>query len=157
MTDTTAGRASIVAELVKLASQNIKRSQTDFLGRMTEALCQYAERFEDNCDMTDDDKEEAAGEVSELAGLALAQWAMLVSDAPITALTPDAIQTREAELVAALKPFADLAQGEVWKRFIADGKINLRISNGSSSAHYCFINAECFETARAALNARGGA
>jgi hypothetical protein len=78
----------------------------------------------------------------------------------IRAALPDPTHTREGELEAALKPFADLAQGEVWERFIADSKMNLRISNGSGSAHYCFINAECFEAARAALNAlnaRGGA
>lgn len=66
-----------------------------------------------------------------------------------TRATTNADRVRELE--AALRPFAEIAQGEAWERFITDAKMTLRI-NGGGSRHFCFINAECFEAARDTLN-----
>lgn len=54
-------------------------------------------------------------------------------------------------LEAALRPFAEIAHGEVYDRFKADSRLTFRISNGGGDRHLTFINAECFDAARAAL------
>lgn len=64
------------------------------------------------------------------------------------------LRKRVAELEEGLRPFAEIARGEVWERFIADSQMVLRISNGGGSRHLTFINAECFQVARTLLKGR---
>ena len=54
-------------------------------------------------------------------------------------------------LEAALRPFAEIAHGEVYDRFKADSRSTFRISNGGGDRHLTFINAECFDEARTLL------
>lgn len=79
----------IVSEIVELAKRDIARTQTDFLGRMGQALCQYESAFDDHPDgdLPEDVKQEADDNIAALAGLALAQLAMLRAPAdPAAAL-----------------------------------------------------------------------
>lgn len=64
------------------------------------------------------------------------------------------LEAEVARLRSALEPFARIADGEAWNRFTADSQMTLRISNGTGSRHFCFVNAECFENARAALRSQ---
>jgi len=63
----------------------------------------------------------------------------------------EAKDRRIAELEERLKPFAEITHGEVYERFKTDSRSTFRISNGDGSRHLAFINAECFDASRAAL------
>lgn len=76
------------------------------------------------------------------------------AEAIIEALQRVSAALDEAQKVIA--PFAEVAHGEVWERFISDSKMVLRISNGDGSRHYCFVNAECFEGAHDWHSKHGG-
>lgn len=67
----------------------------------------------------------------------------------------DAALERERVLREALKPFAAVAEGEVYAKFVAENRSVFRLSNGSGAKHLTFINAECFDAALAALSASG--
>lgn len=79
LTSTTPTLGDVVMEVVELARRDIAREQTDFLGRMGQALCTYEGIFDQypDGDLPDDDREEADDQISALAGMALAQLALL--------------------------------------------------------------------------------
>lgn len=54
-------------------------------------------------------------------------------------------------LIEALQPFANVTEGEVYERFVAENRHTFRLTNGDGSRTLTFINAECFDYARAAL------
>lgn len=68
-----------VSDVVESAHRDVARTQTDFLGRMGQALCSYEGIFGDypDGDLPDDVREEAEDHMVGLAGLALAQLVML--------------------------------------------------------------------------------
>lgn len=72
-------QGEIVLEIVELARRDIARTHTDFIGRMGQALCQYESIFDEHPGdvLPKDAREEAEDNIAALAGLALAQLAML--------------------------------------------------------------------------------
>lgn len=86
--------------VVELEKRDIARTQTDFIGRMQQALAS----FEDVCDQypdgdwPEDARDEGGEELAALAGLALAQLAMVVNpDDPASALRTTEAPAQEGE------------------------------------------------------------
>lgn len=79
------------------------------------------------------------------------------ADEPVSRLIVEAVNalphllSRLAALEEALKPFADVAEGEVYTMFVAESKSTFRLTNGNATRTLTFINAECFDRARATL------
>lgn len=73
---------------------------------------------------------------------------------PDGATAASAIETllaRIAALEEALEPFAEIARGEVYEKFASEARMTFRLTNGSGDRSLTFINAECFDLARATL------
>jgi hypothetical protein len=63
-----------------------------------------------------------------------------------------AAYSRIAELEEALRPFAEIATGEIYDRFVSDHRNTFRLTNEDFNNTLTFINAECFDAARTALS-----
>lgn len=121
MTENGAGRAStdaapvageglpaLLEPTVELARRNIMREQTDFIGRMHQAMGGYEVACEEWADGEGDDagRDDAAENLTELIGLALAQLAMVCNPTdPLAALShppaTDTLVAMERRILAA--------------------------------------------------------
>jgi hypothetical protein len=124
MTSTTPTEPALAAALdavIMSAQHDMARTQTDFLGRMGQSLCDYQDVFDQNPDgdLGADVREEADEAILSLAGLALAQLLMLrgFNHRDATALSTPAARMPAGEVAqdlrSALEPFASWAQRNV--------------------------------------------
>lgn len=128
MTNTTGQERAmtpLIEWVVELARRDIKRTQTDFIGRMNQAMGEFEAICDDRPDGDFDEaaRDDAGEALAGLAGLAIAQLAMVGwPDDPLAALSyrdghTQGVWARAfaahrtaavAELVECLRPFVDL-------------------------------------------------
>lgn len=102
------GLPALLEPTVELARRNIMREQTDFIGRMHQAMGGYEVACEEWADGEGDDagRDDAAENLTELIGLALAQLAMVCNPTdPLAALShppaTDTLVAMERRILAA--------------------------------------------------------
>lgn len=121
----TASALDAFAEVVDAARRDVAREQTDFLGRMAQALGTYEGIFDDHPDgeLPADVQEDAEGQMLGLAGLAFAQLIMLRHPIdPLAAFAQIDLATRDGYIgnlraklalaMVALEILADLISAE---------------------------------------------
>jgi hypothetical protein len=106
-------RPILVEWVVQLAKRDIQRSSTDFVGRMQQAMCEF-ERICDeypNGDWPEDERDNGGEALAALAGLALAQLAIISDQVdPLKALatptsSPAAVPEATPTIPAGMKPW----------------------------------------------------